>query len=36
VYEHVQVLLEHLRGLGYDARIDIPDNTFKELERFVR
>ena len=36
VYEHVQVLLEHLRVLGYDARIDIPDNAFGELERVVR
>jgi hypothetical protein len=33
VYEHVQVLLEHLRELGYDATIDVPDNAFSELER---
>jgi hypothetical protein len=32
VYEHVQVLLEHLRDLGYDATVDVPDNAFKELE----
>jgi len=25
-----------LRALGYDARIDILDDTFKELERVVR
>ncbi len=36
VYEHVQVLLEHLRDLGHDATINIPDNAFSELERVQR
>lgn len=36
VYEHVQVLLEHLRELGYDATIDVPDNAFSELESVER
>jgi hypothetical protein len=36
VYEHVQVLLEHLRALGHDATIDVPDDAFHELERVER
>jgi len=36
VYEHVRVLLEHLRELGYEASIDVPDNAFRELERVWR
>jgi hypothetical protein len=33
VYEHAGVLLETLKGLGYDAGIDLADDAFGELER---
>lgn len=33
VYEHAGVVLETLKGLGYDARIDVADDAFGELER---
>lgn len=33
VYEHVEVLLEHLTQLGYRVAIDVPDDAFHELER---
>lgn len=32
-YEHIQILLEHLKRLGHDATIDVPDGAFDELER---
>jgi hypothetical protein len=32
-YEHIQILLEHLKRLGHDAAIDVPDGAFNELER---
>ena len=32
-YEHIQILLEHLKRLGYDVAIDVPDGAFDELER---
>ena len=32
-YEHIQVLLEHLKRLGHDPAIDVPDDAFGELER---
>jgi hypothetical protein len=33
VYEHIQVVFEHLRQLGYDVAIDVPEEAFDELER---
>ncbi|HYM54542.1 MAG TPA: hypothetical protein VES97_04215 [Solirubrobacteraceae bacterium] len=33
VYEHVGVVLEHLKQLGYAAAIDVPDDAFEQLER---
>lgn len=33
VYEHVQVLLEHLTSFGYEVAVDVPDDAFEELER---
>jgi hypothetical protein len=35
-YEHIHVLMEHLRRLGHEATIDVPENAFRELERVVR
>jgi hypothetical protein len=32
-YEHVQVLLETLKSLGYTVAIDVPDDAFEDLER---
>jgi hypothetical protein len=32
-YEHVQVLLERLAGLGYEVSIEVADGAFDELER---
>ena len=32
-YEHIHVLMEHLRRLGHKPTIDIPENAFRELER---
>jgi hypothetical protein len=32
-YEHIQILMEHLRRLGHEPAIDVPDNAFSELER---
>jgi len=33
VYEHARLVLEILQGLGYEARIEVPDDAFGELER---
>lgn len=33
VYEHVGVVLEHLKALDYDTVIDVPDDAFGQLER---
>jgi hypothetical protein len=33
VYEHVGVLLEHLKLLDYEVAIDVPDDAFQELKR---
>lgn len=33
VYEHTEVLLETLKRLDHEARIDVPDDAFEELER---
>jgi hypothetical protein len=33
VYEHIHVLMEHLRRLGHEPTIDVPDDAFRELER---
>jgi hypothetical protein len=35
-YEHVQIVLETLKSLGYEVAIDVPDNAFEELERIGR
>jgi hypothetical protein len=32
-YEHVQVLVEHLREHGFHTSIDIGDSAFEQLER---
>ena len=32
-YEHIQILIEHLRRLGHNPAIDIPNGAFHELER---
>ncbi|HEX5308942.1 MAG TPA: hypothetical protein VFW38_07670 [Solirubrobacteraceae bacterium] len=32
-YEHVQIVLETLKQLGYEVTIDVPDNAFEDLER---
>lgn len=32
-YEHVQILLETLKSLGYEVAIDVPDDAFEDLER---
>ncbi len=36
VYEHIHVLMEHLRRLGHDPAIDVPDGAFGELEHVKR
>jgi hypothetical protein len=36
VYEHVGVVLEHLKALGYDTVIEVPDDAFEQLERVER
>ncbi|HEX4836954.1 MAG TPA: hypothetical protein VFV03_00295 [Solirubrobacteraceae bacterium] len=33
VYEHTGVLVETLKGLGYEVGIDVPDDAFEELDR---
>ena len=33
VYEHADVVLETLKGLGYEVGIDVADDAFGELER---
>jgi len=33
VYEHIEVVLEHLTQLDYKVTIDVPDDAFEELER---
>jgi hypothetical protein len=35
-YEHAQILLETLKGLGYTIGVDVPENAFEELERIDR
>jgi hypothetical protein len=35
-YEHVEIVLETLKHLGYEVGIDVPDNAFEELERVER
>lgn len=35
-YEHVQVVLQTLNDLGYQAVIDVPDDAFTDLERVER
>jgi hypothetical protein len=35
-YEHIQVLMEHLRRQGHDPAIDVPDGAFQELEHVKR
>lgn len=32
-YEHVQIVLETLRRLGYEVAIDVPDDAFEDMER---
>lgn len=32
-YEHVQIVLQTLKRLGYEVAIAVPDNAFEELER---
>jgi hypothetical protein len=32
-YEHMRILIEIVKDLGYDIRIDMPDDAFAELER---
>ncbi|MGA9313356.1 MAG: hypothetical protein WBV77_01875 [Solirubrobacteraceae bacterium] len=32
-YEHVQIVLETLKQLGYEAAIEVPDDAFEDLER---
>jgi hypothetical protein len=32
VYEHVTIMLEALKILGYEVGIDVPDDAFEELE----
>jgi hypothetical protein len=36
VYEHAQILIEILSGLGYEVGIDVPDSAFDGLERIER
>jgi hypothetical protein len=35
-YEHIHVLMEHLRRLGHTPTIDVPNNAFSELEHVER
>jgi hypothetical protein len=35
-YEHMGILIETLKDLGYDIRIDMPEDAFGELERVER
>jgi hypothetical protein len=35
-YEHIHVLMEHLRRLGHNPAIDVPDDAFGELEHAER
>jgi hypothetical protein len=35
-YEHIHILMEHLRRLGHNPTIEIPDNAFGELEHVER
>jgi hypothetical protein len=35
-YEHIHVLMEHLRRLGHTPTIDVPEHAFRELERVER
>lgn len=35
-YEHIHVLMEHLRRLGHTPTIEVPENAFRELERVER
>ena len=32
-YEHVQIVLQTLKQLGYEVAVDVPDGAFEELER---
>ena len=32
-YQHIHVLMEHLRRLGHEPAIDLPDDAFEELEQ---
>ena len=32
-YEHIQGLMEHLRELGGEPAVDLPDDAFHDLER---
>jgi hypothetical protein len=31
-YQHIHVLMEHLKRLGHEPAIDLPDDAFDELE----
>lgn len=33
VYEHVQILLDRLKQLGYEVSIEVPEDAFLALER---
>jgi hypothetical protein len=35
-YEHIQILMQHLRRLGHEPAIDVPDGAFQELEHVER
>jgi hypothetical protein len=35
-YEHLEIVLETLKRLGYEVGIDVPDDAFAELERVER
>ena len=35
-YEHIHVLMEHLKRLGHKPTIDVPENAFSELEHVQR
>jgi hypothetical protein len=35
-YEHIHVLMEHLKRLGHDPAIGVPEDAFGELERVER
>jgi hypothetical protein len=36
VYEHAEIVLETLKRLDYEVRVDVPDDAFDELERIER